>query len=236
MKINREDIVQAAVELFRDRGYAGTSMRDIADAVGLTKASLYSRFADKEELAIEALAATMFALKEIPTESDEWVINFRSILTHVGNHLRKSHRCIGLHFAYGMIGEETKGYVQAFFDNLNTMFLDVFERGGLTGEAAEALTEDIIGDLEGATLWIVLYNNPKPLDRVIAKYCEKISSLADLQESEEARSILRRYTPAELAGSPAELKLAKELYSLEAELLRVRAALAGQAEAESCFL
>lgn len=43
-------IVLAAAELFIRRGYAGTSMRDIADAVGLLPGSVYHYFPAKEDL------------------------------------------------------------------------------------------------------------------------------------------------------------------------------------------
>jgi AcrR family transcriptional regulator len=49
----REAIIDAAVKLFHQQGYANTSMRDIADAVGLLKGSLYYYIASKEDLLYE---------------------------------------------------------------------------------------------------------------------------------------------------------------------------------------
>ncbi|HET9223631.1 MAG TPA: TetR/AcrR family transcriptional regulator [Roseiflexaceae bacterium] len=49
----REEIIDAAVQLFHKQGYANTSMQDIADAVGLLKGSLYYHIASKEELLFE---------------------------------------------------------------------------------------------------------------------------------------------------------------------------------------
>jgi AcrR family transcriptional regulator len=43
-------ILAVSVGLFSDRGYAGTSVRDIAEAMGMTKASLYYHFSSKEEI------------------------------------------------------------------------------------------------------------------------------------------------------------------------------------------
>ena len=43
-------ILQAAMDLFSEKGYEGTSMRDIADAVGLQPGSLYAHITGKEEL------------------------------------------------------------------------------------------------------------------------------------------------------------------------------------------
>jgi AcrR family transcriptional regulator len=45
-----EEIVDAAAELFSTRGYAATSIQEIADAVGLLKGSLYHYINSKEDL------------------------------------------------------------------------------------------------------------------------------------------------------------------------------------------
>jgi AcrR family transcriptional regulator len=49
----REAIIDAAVTLFQEQGYANTSMQDIADAVGLLKGSLYYYIDSKEDLLYE---------------------------------------------------------------------------------------------------------------------------------------------------------------------------------------
>jgi AcrR family transcriptional regulator len=46
------EILDAAVELFSRKGYAATSMRDIADAVGLQPGSLYAHIRSKEDLLV----------------------------------------------------------------------------------------------------------------------------------------------------------------------------------------
>lgn len=46
----KEKIKQIALALFSRRGYHGTSMSDIADAVGIVKASLYSHYSGKDAL------------------------------------------------------------------------------------------------------------------------------------------------------------------------------------------
>jgi TetR/AcrR family transcriptional regulator, cholesterol catabolism regulator len=46
------EILTAAMELFSRKGYAATSMRDIADAVGLQAGSLYFHIRGKEDLLV----------------------------------------------------------------------------------------------------------------------------------------------------------------------------------------
>lgn len=55
----RSQILDAAAELFAERGYEGVSMRDIARVVGVTQANLYYHFAGKADL-IEATLAHVF--------------------------------------------------------------------------------------------------------------------------------------------------------------------------------
>jgi AcrR family transcriptional regulator len=51
----RRTILQAAAALFREKGYAAVSLRDIATAVGMKAGSLYYHFANKEALVWEIL-------------------------------------------------------------------------------------------------------------------------------------------------------------------------------------
>lgn len=49
----RDEILGVALELFRARGYDGTSLRQIAERLGFTKAALYYHFPAKEHLIVE---------------------------------------------------------------------------------------------------------------------------------------------------------------------------------------
>src|SRR5690242_20447853 len=54
---SRERMVRAAVELFRERGYAATSFGDVLARSGAPRGSIYHHFpGGKEELAAEALS------------------------------------------------------------------------------------------------------------------------------------------------------------------------------------
>jgi AcrR family transcriptional regulator len=49
-KDTRARILEVASELFIDQGYDGTSLREIADRLGFTKAALYYHFQSKEQI------------------------------------------------------------------------------------------------------------------------------------------------------------------------------------------
>jgi AcrR family transcriptional regulator len=79
----RAEILDAAAELFSERGYAATPTRAIAMAVGIKQASLYYHFANKEQILSELLAdtvapsldaaATLAASRE-PVEARLWAL------------------------------------------------------------------------------------------------------------------------------------------------------------------
>jgi len=61
----RERILAAAEKLFARRGFSGTSIRDITDAVGIKPPALYNHFPNKEDLYAEVLAASLRPLIEL---------------------------------------------------------------------------------------------------------------------------------------------------------------------------
>ncbi|HEX7758504.1 MAG TPA: TetR/AcrR family transcriptional regulator [Caulobacteraceae bacterium] len=54
-QVTRQAILHAAAGLFREKGYAAVSLRDIADTVGMKTGSLYYHFESKESLVEEIL-------------------------------------------------------------------------------------------------------------------------------------------------------------------------------------
>jgi TetR/AcrR family transcriptional regulator, cholesterol catabolism regulator len=50
--VREEQILDAAARLFRDRGFAGTTLRDVAAAAGILLGSLHYRFATKEAILV----------------------------------------------------------------------------------------------------------------------------------------------------------------------------------------
>ena len=55
MSTRRDELASAAARLFAERGFHGTSMGDLAEAMGVQKASLYSLTGSKQELLYRAM-------------------------------------------------------------------------------------------------------------------------------------------------------------------------------------
>ncbi len=62
--MTRDDILDAAAQVFRKKGFHGASMADIADSVNLQKASLYHHVSSKQEILLELLERALGLLEE----------------------------------------------------------------------------------------------------------------------------------------------------------------------------
>lgn len=74
-----QEVLEAACLLFAEKGYAGTTLTDIAEAVGLTRAALYYYFKNKEalleaimrEISVSALADIQEWRRTAPSDPTE---------------------------------------------------------------------------------------------------------------------------------------------------------------------
>ena len=65
---DRDRVVDVAVKVFTERGYDGTSMADIARALGVHKSSIYHHVASKEQLLEDAVKRALNALHGVLAE------------------------------------------------------------------------------------------------------------------------------------------------------------------------
>src|SRR5262245_55171073 len=84
MADTRERILEVAADLFIEKGYDATSLREIAEQVGVTKAALYYHFTNKPDilraLAAPAMEATQTVLTLLP-EGTVDIVQWGEIVT-----------------------------------------------------------------------------------------------------------------------------------------------------------
>lgn len=105
-------ILDAAEALFAERGFNGTSVRDIASSVGLNPASLYNHFANKEALYEAVLARGIRPLIEVlerAAESEE--LEAGAIIDAVMDHLATTPHLPRLIYHEALTGGEHLGEV-----------------------------------------------------------------------------------------------------------------------------
>ncbi|MCW2758890.1 MAG: TetR family transcriptional regulator protein [Nocardioidaceae bacterium] len=67
----REQILNAAIDLFGSRGFAATSMKDLASAAGVRAPAFYNHFSSKERILAAALIRTLEDFKVHVVDTDD---------------------------------------------------------------------------------------------------------------------------------------------------------------------
>jgi AcrR family transcriptional regulator len=77
-------VLDAALKLIAERGVSGTSLRMIADAMGVTKAAVYKQFKTKEEIVIAITERELGRLEDAleAAEAEEYRPRARDMLLH----------------------------------------------------------------------------------------------------------------------------------------------------------
>jgi len=96
-ELEKEKIIELVVDLFGEKGYAATSIRDISQALNVSIATLYYYFKNKEDLLftiIEAIGIDLIAiLNKAKDEADEPLEGLRNMLSgHINLTQKKKSR------------------------------------------------------------------------------------------------------------------------------------------------
>ncbi|MEV6063648.1 TetR/AcrR family transcriptional regulator [Nocardia asteroides] len=84
----KQAIRDAAVQLFATKGFEQTSLREVADMVGITKASLYYHYASKLDLLLAIVDPIIGHVREIVTDIDAVPYNAEGIRAILRAYLR----------------------------------------------------------------------------------------------------------------------------------------------------
>ncbi|MDQ1229709.1 TetR/AcrR family transcriptional regulator [Sphingomonas sp. SORGH_AS_0879] len=234
-KTSRAAIVDAAVQLIRERGFAGMSMQELADRVGLLKGSLYSHFPSKAALVPEVLAKVEAELLQ-PEEDGDWLGNYERNVRALAQHLIQNDKCLGFQLLYGLAEKdgELRKSVGAFFRNIESRLTANLARG-MEQETAEYLARDTLTWIEGCTLWTALDGDPIPMRSALEALIARAETYGQPIEAPTVRDLLDRTMGDWRRASQAERRLAERVVTLEADYTNIQAAFAGHVEAESCF-
>jgi AcrR family transcriptional regulator len=133
------EIVDAAAQIILDKGYAATSIQDIADAVGILKGSLYHYVRSKED----------FLYRIIKEVYDEAIADIRQVTEMEAEPLQKLATFVRLHVLFAADHLTAYAIQLREFERLSPERREEIRQGGETYvEALQVILED--GQAEGA--------------------------------------------------------------------------------------
>ena len=143
IEFDPEQVLDAAVALFRERGYTATSVADLLQARGLSRSSLYHSFGDKQTLFTRCLdryrsqvaQQMQSALEDAPSARGWLETVFREPAEQAGDPTAM-HGCLVMNSAseLGQSNAEVAAHVGSGVDHLRRVFATAVERARQAGE------------------------------------------------------------------------------------------------------
>lgn len=164
--MTRDDILEAAAQIFSQKGYHGTSMQDIAEAVSLQKASLYHHVSSKQEIlvaildqALDLLIENMQQVMGSSAPADEKLcqamqVYLKSMLEHrdLAAVLLLEHRSLDLQAQAHHIPKR---------DRFEKLWRDLIEEGVAEGLLSTSDIEMATRALLGVLNWTITWYRPE---------------------------------------------------------------------------
>ncbi|MCL4274138.1 MAG: TetR/AcrR family transcriptional regulator [Anaerolineales bacterium] len=178
--MTRDDILDAAAQVIRQKGFHGASMSDIAEAVNLQKASLYHHVASKQEIllalldrALGLLTDHIAAISSQPVPADQKLRQMiRGYLSALADHADLT---AVLLFEHRSLDKKSHARHVPHRDKFEALWRDVLNEGVRdrifdckdTGMAVRALM--------GVMNWTLTWYRPdggKPIEQVADEYAD----------------------------------------------------------------
>ena len=163
MPQRRREILDAAAQVFYEKGYEAASTRDIAESVGLLKGSLYYYIESKEDFLFEIIKenhdGALVALERVrQTEGDALVRMAALIETHVDFFTSNFVASVIYFREFRSLSPERQATIRAEGDAYLGVVRELIEQGQLEGTIdsqidVRATSLGIIGMLNSLSLW-----------------------------------------------------------------------------------
>jgi len=166
VKNKREEILIQAANLFRKKGFSGTSMQDIARDVGILKGSIYYYFNSKSEIFREVLNKGISPI----LKNAEYIMSkdlspdgkLRELISSHIYYIMENNYSLVLYFQEKekISAEETKKYLESR-NKYEKIFKDVLAEGIKKGVFPKVNITLTVYAILGMCNWIVQWYNPK---------------------------------------------------------------------------
>jgi AcrR family transcriptional regulator len=176
----RADVLAAAADLFASRGYAATTVREVAEAAGILGGSLYYHFDSKESMADEILSGFLTRLwadyDRVTGAGLGPAETFRELIV-------SSFRCIDQHRPAVMIYQKETAhlaenprfaYLLESRRKFREMWLGVLDTGVMAGVFRADLDTGLVYRFIRDTVWLAASwfrrDGPLPADEIARQY------------------------------------------------------------------
>jgi AcrR family transcriptional regulator len=137
--VGREDVLAVAAELFRTKGYAATTTRELAAGLGIEKGSLYYHIDSKEEVLYELIASTtnlnLERVEEAARQPGTPVERIRrTFAAHITGMHSDTNKNVTALLELRSVDGEQRAELIAVRDRYERVFQDIIEEGQRDGQ------------------------------------------------------------------------------------------------------
>jgi AcrR family transcriptional regulator len=172
VKMAEERVLARLTEVFREKGYEGSSYADLMGATGLVKASLYHRFPGGKEEMVDAILA------QVDREFSEYVLRpageegpprerARQMARRLGEFYGSGRRWCLLDTLTLSSGPRTVRHARLSMEFWIESFARVGRDAGLSEGQARRRAEDAVAAIEGALIVSRVTKNRRPFARAL---------------------------------------------------------------------
>lgn len=170
----REEILEAALVLFHERGYDATGIQDIASHVGMLKGSLYYHIRSKEEILQRLIGRTYQAglevLRDALAVDGPLPVRLRAVVEHHTRFVLTNAPAVSIALKElpALSPEERRGLDRlraTYVDEFRTVIEDGMRAGSLRPTlASDVVVRAMIGTVNGACMWYLRERGEPPRD------------------------------------------------------------------------
>jgi AcrR family transcriptional regulator len=190
-ELSREKILAAAIGLFSDRGFAGTSVADVCERAGVVKTALYWHFESKEGLLdaalarvaeawIEQIRASVDEVTGIDARLDRFVAGLRWLVVERSETLLL---ILGAVLERAQVNETTRANLsELFMSARNAIAEGVRDTVGRDVPDVDLIADAVLSFVHGIAMTQRLTRDPTLLERQF-DYLKRLFALAVLQSA-----------------------------------------------------
>jgi len=187
VEFNENEAIRKAMEVFWEKGYHGTSLRDLTDAMKINSSSLYNTIGDKHELFLRSLKLYTEQRKELLLDLAKQAKSpFQALVSFIDEAARviaaEANSCLAVKAAFEIGSKDDR--VQALLkadsafsqEFLSSLITKAMEQGEMSkDEDPEVLADYIISTYTGWYEMCILHGDPMKIKRMAQLLIRQLS-------------------------------------------------------------
>lgn len=176
----REEIIQTAAKLFKEKGFSAVTMRDLATTLGIKAASLYNHISSKQEILKEIIIslAEEFTngMEQINNSNQSSIQKLKDIIAlHINITSKNTYGMASLNNDWMHLEEQLQYYLQLrtnYENDFRNILIDGISKNEIVDSDVETMLFSLLSTLRSLYLWI-----PKKEDLNFEELSENLSTI-----------------------------------------------------------